>query len=192
MSAARVRAMDFVMSGAAEKLMTVDEFLAWAEGREGKWELHDSVPVAMAPERALHSQVKAFAVIALGAALRRRGAECGVYADGLAVRIAPRRAFVPDVLVTSPPTPPDAMETSTPLVVVEVLSPSTAAFDHGAKLEGYFSLASLAHCLLIDPDRRVLILHSRGRDVIETRILHEGEVRLDPPGLAFDLGELFG
>ena len=88
---------------------------------------------------------------------------------------------------------PDDIETSSPLIVVEVLSPSTAAFDHGAKLEGYFSLASLVHYLLVDPDRRVAILHSRGREgVIETRILREGEVRLDPPGLAFEVAELFG
>ncbi len=181
------------MSEVAAKHMTVDEFLAWAEGREGKWELHDGVTVQMAAEQAYHSRVKAFAGDALLAALRRKRAECGVYADGLAVRITHRRAFVPDELVTCPPAPEKDMETTTPLVVVEVLSPSTAAFDHGAKLEGYFSLASLAHYLLIDPDRRVLIYHSRGRDdVIETRILREGAVRLDPPGIAFDMGELFG
>ena len=181
------------MSEAAIKLMDVDEFLVWAEGLEGKWELHDGVAVAMAPELAHHSRVKAFTVAALLAALRRKGADCGVYADGLAVRIAHRRAFVPDVLVTCPATPAKNLQTSNPLIVVEVLSPSTAGFDHGAKLEGYFSLGSLVHYLLIDADRRVLILHSRGREgVIETRILREGDVRLDPPGLAFDVAELFG
>jgi len=180
------------MSDAAEKLMSVDEFLAWAEGREGKWELHDGRVVAMAPEMAVHARVKAYAAAALISALRRKGGGCGVYADGLAVRIAGRRTFVPDVLVTCPPTPNRTLETSNPLIVVEVLSPSTAAFDHGAKLEDYFSLPSLAHYLLIDPDRRVVILHSRGREaVIETRILRDGEVKLDPPGLAFAFDELF-
>lgn len=181
------------MNEVAAKRMTVDEFLVWGEGREGKWELHDGVVVEMAAEQAYHSRVKAFVGAALLAALRRKGADCGVYADGLAVRITNRRAFVPDVLVTCPPTPEKNLETTTPLIVVEVLSPSTAAFDHGAKLEGYFSLAGLAHYLLIDPDRRVLIHHSGGREgVIETRILHEGAVRLDPPGIVFDMGELFG
>jgi Uma2 family endonuclease len=180
------------MSEAAAKVMTVDEFLAWAVGREGKWELHDGLAVAMAPEQAYHCRVKTFVGSALLTALRRRRADCGVYTDGLAVRIAERRAFVPDVLVTCPPTLPKQLETTNPLVVVEILSPSTAALDHGAKLEGYFSLPGLAYYLLIDPDRRVLIQHSRGREgVIETRILHEGEVRLDPPGIAFDVSELF-
>jgi Uma2 family endonuclease len=191
------------MSETAEKLMTVDEFFVWAEGREGKWELHDGRPVekgepadgrafTMAPERARHSRVKALAATALEIAMRRDALACAVYADGLAVRVNSRRAFIPDVLVTRPPAPPSDLETTTPLIVVEVLSPSTAAFDHGAKLEGYFSLPSLAHYLLIDPDRAVLILHSRAREgVIETRILHEGAVRLDPPGLAFEVAELF-
>lgn len=181
------------MSDAAEKLMEVDEFLVWAEGREGKWELHDGRISAMAPEMAVHARIKAYVTAALLSARRRAGAGCAVYADGLAVRIAKGKAFVPDVLVTCPPTPDRQTETTTPLVVVEVLSPSTAAFDHGAKLEGYFSLPSLAHYLLLDPERRVLILHSRGREgVIETRILREGEIHLDPPGLAFDFAELFG
>ena len=35
----------------ALKRMTVDEFLLWAEGQEGRWELHDGAPVMMSPER---------------------------------------------------------------------------------------------------------------------------------------------
>ena len=38
--------------------MTVDDFLTWAETQEGRWELFDGVPVAMAPERVIHVQVK--------------------------------------------------------------------------------------------------------------------------------------
>ena len=181
------------MNEVAAKRMTVDEFLVWGEGREGKWELHDGDPIAMAPERIAHTRVKTFVTVALVNAVRRAAAPCAALAEGVTVRISAKRAFVPDASILCPPQRPDDIETSTPVVVVEVLSPSTAAFDHGAKLEGYFSLSSLAHYLLIDPDRRVLIHHSRGREgVIETRILHEGAVRLDPPGLAFDMGELFG
>jgi Uma2 family endonuclease len=42
------------MSTLAERRMTADEFLAWAEGLEGRWELHNGVPYRMAPERAVH------------------------------------------------------------------------------------------------------------------------------------------
>ena len=41
----------------ALKQMTVDEFLLWAEGKEGRWELHDGVPVMMAPEQLRHTRI---------------------------------------------------------------------------------------------------------------------------------------
>ena len=46
------------MSSPAQSEMDVDVFLAWAEGREGRWELRDGQPVLMAPERALHALTK--------------------------------------------------------------------------------------------------------------------------------------
>lgn len=68
----------------------------------------------------------------------------------------------------------------------------SAAIDHGPKLMGYFSLPSLAHYLILDPERRVAIHHKRGQgDIIETRILSEGVVRLDPPGIEAPVAEMF-
>jgi Uma2 family endonuclease len=46
------------MSMHAQRKMTVDEFLVWAEGREGRWELYNGVPYRMAPERTGHFEVK--------------------------------------------------------------------------------------------------------------------------------------
>jgi len=46
------------MSNPARNEMDVDAFLAWAEGREGRWELRDGQPVMMSPERALHALTK--------------------------------------------------------------------------------------------------------------------------------------
>jgi Uma2 family endonuclease len=43
----------------ALKHMTADEFLLWAEGKEGRWELHDGVAVLMSPERLAHIRTKA-------------------------------------------------------------------------------------------------------------------------------------
>ena len=61
----------------AVKLMTVEEFLPWAEGRDGRWELHDGVPVMIssaeplmiAPERAVHIRTKFRAAKALDGAV---------------------------------------------------------------------------------------------------------------------------
>ncbi len=68
----------------------------------------------------------------------------------------------------------------------------TAADDHGVKLEGYFSLATVEHHLILDPDRRVMIHHRRGAaEAIETRILRDGQVRFDPPGFAAEVAAFF-
>ena len=109
------------------------------------------------------------------------------------MRVSRRTAFEPDALVTCDPhVPPDAIEIPNPVVVVEVLSEGTARRDHGPKLSGYFSLPSVAHYLILDPEARVLIHHRRGQgDVIETRILTDGPLRLDPPGLDLAVQDLF-
>jgi Uma2 family endonuclease len=111
----------------------------------------------------------------------------------MTVRIAARTAFEPDALVVCPPpTDLNTMEIPNPVIVVEVLSPSTAADDHGLKLDGYFSLASVEHYLILDADRRVLIHHKRGQaGAIETRILRDGAVRFDPPGFDGEVAAFF-
>jgi hypothetical protein len=178
------------MSALAEKRLNVDEFLAWADGREGKWELHDGVPVLMSPERVRDAAAISDATLALSVALDRAGVPCRAHARGINVRISENHAFVPDALVVYPAPFPDDRETSGPLIVVGPFS-RTAEY-YGLKLEGYFSLPSLAHYLILDRDRRVVIHHARGREgVIETRILHDGRLRLDPPGLDVAVEELF-
>ena len=168
----------------ALKLMTVDEFLPWAEGQEGRWELHDGVPVMMSPERVLHADTKGEAYVALREALRRAGLPCRVHPDGVAIRMSAKATYQPDASAScGPRAPVDALEINDPIIVVEVLSPSTAAIDHGRKLSGYLSLPSVEHYLILDPERRVVTHHKRGQgDAIETRVLSEGAVKLDPPG----------
>ncbi len=181
------------MSNPAKNEMDVDAFLLWAEGRDGRWELRGGQPVKMAPERAAHALTKYTAQKALEAGILRAGLACRMFPDGMTVRITPRTAFEPDALVACP-SPPDlnTMEIPNPVIVVEVLSPSTAADDHGMKLDGYFSLRSVEHYLIIDADRRVAIHHKRGEaGAIETRILRDGVVRFDPPGFEAEVAGFF-
>jgi len=94
--------------------------------------------------------------------------------------------------VHGPKLPDDAILLVNLIVVVEVLSPSTAAIDHGRKLSGYFSLASVQHHLILDPDRCVAIHHKRGEsDAIETRVLTGGVARLHPPNFEVAVEALF-
>lgn len=173
---------------------TADDFIAWAlEQPAGRFELDNGIVVAMAPERASHNQAKLNAAIALRGAIGARGLPCRVMTDGMAVRINDRTVYEPDALVRrGPPLPGDAIEVADPVVVVEVVSPSSRGIDRGVKLAGYFSLPSARHYLIVDTDKLVVIHHRRddeGR--IEVEILQDGSLTLDPPGLAFDIRDIF-
>ena len=173
---------------------TADEFIAWAlEQPTGRFELSNGIVVAMAPERASHNQAKLNAVIALRGAIGARGLPCRAMTDGMTVRIDDRTVYEPDALVRcGPPLPGDAVEVADPIVVVEIVSPSSRGVDRGVKLASYFSLPSVRHYLIVDTDSRVVIHHRRGDEGrIEVRILHDGPLVLDPPGLAIEAGDIF-
>ena len=172
--------------------MTVDDFLVWAETQEGRWELYDGVPVAMAPERIIHGDVKYRVARALDAAIARGGFPCRFVLDSAAVRIDAYRSYQPDALVyCGQPLPGDTLEIPNPMIVVEVLSPSNAMKDLRDKLVGYFQVPSIVHYLIVDPTQPVVVHHSRGADAIVTRIVTEGRITLDPPGLEIDLAEIY-
>ena len=71
--------------------------------------------------------------------------------------------------------------------------PSTARMDVAVKLKRYFELASVQHYLILDPDGFTTTHHKRGSgDALETRVLSEGVVHLDPPGLVIEIKDVFG
>jgi Uma2 family endonuclease len=178
--------------GAPEKRMTVDEFLAWAEAEEGRWELYRGVPYLMAPERTRHGEIKLAVHMALVQAVRKAGLPCHVLPDGATVRVAQDTAHEPDALVyCGPKLPGDAIEVPSPVIVVEVSSPSTRKIDASVKLAGYFRLPSVEHYLIVDPDGPPIIHHRRQADgSILTRLIGDGAVRLDPPGIEIGVAEV--
>jgi Uma2 family endonuclease len=117
---------------------------------------------------------------------------CEAFTEGLTIKVDAQTAFEPDAsVVCGPPRPGDTIAVSDPIIVVEVLSPTTAAIDHGRKLSGYFSLPSVQHYLILDPERRVVIHHKRGIEAIEMRVLTDGSAKLDPPGFEVAVGTMF-
>ncbi|CAA9350884.1 MAG: hypothetical protein AVDCRST_MAG90-2430, partial [uncultured Microvirga sp.] len=66
--------------------MTVDEYLVWAEGRPGRYELVAGEVVAMAPEQVRHARTKFAAQNALDRAIQSAGVGCEVFPDGMTVR----------------------------------------------------------------------------------------------------------
>ena len=173
--------------------MTVEEFLHWIQGREGRWELFDGEIVEKRPERPEHTETKRETASALKGAIRNANAPCHVTKDGSIVRVSETSAYEPDAVVyCSPRVPRDEVEIPEPVIVVEVLSDGTAARDRGPKLSGYFSLPSVAHYLILDPEQRTAVHHWRGEGgTIENEVVTDGPLRLDPPGLALFVEALF-
>ena len=174
--------------------MTVDEFLAWAETQEGRYELHGGEVFSMAAERSAHAEMKFAVQVSLQAGIKKARLTCHMLPDGMTVRISNDTAHEPDALVyCGPKLPGAALEVPNPVIVVEVLSPSTRRIDASKKLPGYFSLPSVHHYLIVDPDGPPLIHHQRQADgTILTRLISDGGLRLDPPGLDMQVAELFG
>lgn len=181
------------MSESARARMTSDQFLAWAmELPKGeRYELVAGEIVAMAPERSAHALTKGQVFRRLAEALEAAKLPCTAYPDGMAVEVDVRTIYEPDALVRcGARLPDDAVKITDPVIIVEVLSPSSRARDTGAKLEDYFRLASVRHYLIVKTENRTVIHHERdAAGGIVTRIIRDGSIILDPPGIV--LRDLF-
>jgi len=177
--------------------MNVAEFLAWAERQpRGRFELVDGLVVAMTPERVRHSVVKFAVARALDDAVRAAKLPCIVFTDGPAVVIDNHKTREPDASVQCGiDVDLNSMTLEAPLIVVEVVSPTSERIDTGMKLADYFSVATIQHYLLVYPDldMRLIVHHRRNENRIETRIARPGEeIALTPPGFSVPVNALLG
>ena len=180
------------MSIALRGAMTVEEYLAWSErqSERRRTELINGQIVIMPSERLSDSRVKGLVYMALLQAVRAAGLPCEVLPDGPGVRIDDHTVYEPDALVfCGPAPPPSSMLIPNPVILVEVLSPTTSHHDTSAKLIGYFKLPSVAHYLVIDPEARTVTHHSRNQ---MPNLLSAGPLRLDPPRLDLTVESLLG
>ncbi len=162
--------------------LTADDFIAWAMDRPDgeRWELAAGEPVAMAPERVAHVRAKFRIAKRLEAAVQKAGLPCEVFIDGMAVQVDEFTVYEPGALVRCGPPLADAVAKITdPVVLVEVVSPSSRARDSGAKLADYMRIASVRDYLVVRTEDRTIIHHARTADgTILTRILRDASVPL--------------
>jgi Uma2 family endonuclease len=173
--------------------MTRAEYQAWSEQQPlGRFERIDGVVVAMAPERVEHNDRKMLTWLALRRAVLDAGLPCHVNGDGMTVEIGDGD-YEPDaVLYCGQRLPPGSTTVPDPLVIVEVLSPSTSTTDRAWKLREYFRLPSVRHYLIIWADREQIVHHHRDEaGAIETTVLTSGEIGLNPPGITISVAEIY-
>jgi Uma2 family endonuclease len=170
-----------------------EEYRRWCEAQpRGRFERVDGRIVAMAPERGARLRIKGAVYRALVRAISVAGVDCQALPDGATVETGDND-YEPDALVNcGAPMADDAVAAPKPVVVVEVLSPGTASTDTGAKLADYILVPSIAHYLIVHPTRRTITHHRRVGDGIDTRIIVNGPVSMDPPGIVITVEEIYG
>ena len=132
---------------------TLEDYLRWENEQIEKHEFHRGEIFAMVGGRRVHGRVVANLARALGNALH--GSPCQVFSETMKVQPAEDTILYPDVFVTC-----DAADLRTemifraPKLVIEVLSPSTQAYDRSHKFALYRRIPALQEYILVDPQTR--------------------------------------
>jgi Uma2 family endonuclease len=151
------------MSTHARHLLTPEEYLEIERKAEFKSEYHNGEMFAMAGASSPHN------LIAVDLAFRLRGqlppSRCFVYSSDTRVLVSRTGLYTyPDLTVVCGEREflDERYDTLlNPTLIVEVLSPSTEAYDRGRKFQHYRSLQSLRAYLLVASDRVHIELHTR-------------------------------
>ena len=140
--------------------MSLDEFTDWALTQDRKYEYYKGVVrdvypddgVALPDNPAAHNTVAGNVLAALHGLLK--GRQCQAFIADMMVRVeSDNVGYYPDVMVTCSPEDRARQSFKTdPLLIVEVLSPSTAAYVRGKKFASYRLLPTLQHVVFIDPE----------------------------------------
>jgi Uma2 family endonuclease len=172
--------------------MSLDTFLAWEDEQKDRHEFVRGEVLAMVGARRVHNQVVGNVFASLKGQLR--GAACRPFLETAKVLTPGDDLLYPDLFVTC-----DAADLRTdqvfkaPTLILEVLSPTTQAYDRGLKFMLYRSITSLREYVLVDPDTREVELFRRGAEGLFT--LHDlsGADRIDfaSVGCSITADELF-
>ncbi len=172
------------MSATLRKPMTLDEFLAWEDRQEFKHEFDGSWPVAMAGGTDAHAAIQANLAIAVGG--RLRGKPCRFRGSDLKIEVVGRIRY-PDGFVVCSPRQLDAKVVRDPVVIFEVLSPSTATADQFVKNREYEATPSVRRYVMLAQDQIAATVFTRedgdwiGRSFGEDATLAMPEIGIEVP-----------
>lgn len=170
------------------------DYLAWPEGE--RWQLLDGHAYAMATPSTVHQRV----VFELGRQIgnQLQGKPCQGFSAPMGLRLPLgdeaddeiRTVFEPDLLVVCDASKIDARGVrGAPDFIIEVLSPSTAAFDLVDKRQRY-ERGGVGELWLIDPVSSVLTVYRREGEQFAAADIRVGQGRLSVqsvPGLVLEL-----
>ncbi len=172
---------------ASLKPLTVEEFLVWERSQPIRYEFDGTQPVAMTGGTVAADRVARRLLIALD---RRLKPSCEVFGEN--VKVFPvGRVRYPDVKVACGPVDPGADHVD-PVVVCEVLSPTTEMTDRRVKPMEYASIPSVMVYVLLAQDRAAVTVLRRVSGWEPEELEGEGAtLELPEVGVAIPLSELY-
>lgn len=176
--------------GALPKPMSLDEFVAWEERQELRYEYDGIEARAMTGGTAAHAVIQSGLLRAVGN--RLRGKTCQIVGSELKVRTATSIRY-PDALITCARLTLSSTFAPEPAVVFEILSRSTARLDLGAKNAEYQSIPSLRVYVVLDQARiaaQTFRRNDEGDWIYET-LGAEGMLELPEVGVSVPLAEIY-
>ena len=168
--------------------MTLEDFLAWEAEQPERWEFFNGEAFMMAGGSDVHNAISLNTAFALCQTLR--GTRCNVFMSDVRLRLAESDdLFYPDVFVTCSDADRARRQVKEdPVLIAEVLSPSTEAHDRGDKFAAYRRLAGLKTVLFLSQDRAHVECFTRGDDGRWVLSEASGETaRLALPAFDFEL-----
>jgi Uma2 family endonuclease len=166
------------MADAAIRRMTLDEFLRWDDGTDTRYELIDGFPVAMAPPARAHGILCARLGGLIDASLRSRRPCAAQVKAGIARRDRDDSFYIADVAVSCQPDRPGEQLVQDPILIVEILSPSTERSDRRLKLPAYQEIGSVREIVLIDADSHHAEVYRRESSRWGIELVRGGEATL--------------
>ena len=177
-------------------LKTLEEYLAKEKTAPEKSEFHNGEILSMSGGTIVHSKIAARTVSALIQALE--GTLCEVYESNLMVRIESANSIVyPDTtVICGPPEIDERREhvAKNPIMIVEVLSESTGAYDRGEKFHLYQQIPSFREYMLIEqkaPQIDVFHKNNEGKWMVESYFGLDSIVELHSLGIKIALSSIY-
>jgi Uma2 family endonuclease len=174
---------------------TLEDYLSVEEMSAVRHEFLNGEIFAMAGGTPEHAALSAAAVVVLGR--RLEGRPCRPYSADLRIRVVATglATYADAAVICGDPIrdPASPTHVTNPIVIVEVLSKSTEAYDRGEKREHYQQIASLREYVLVAQDKREIEVYARPTGGIWQRSVHRAAetVVLPSIGLQFTVDELY-
>jgi len=171
------------------KPMSLEAFLDWEVRQELKYEFDGFFPVGMTGVSAAHSTIQ---VNLLGLLFNRlRGHRCRVHGSDLKIQVAGRIRY-PDAFIVCSPVLSDALVVHDPVVVFEILSPSTSDKDHFEKNLEYRDTQSIQRYVMLEQSRRGATVFCRdGDDWVGHVLTGDDNLTLPEVGITLPMAELY-